>query len=186
MAGLLLGRRRSYSGARGSSCVQGRPADRCAGGQREFRRCLPAIDGVIMELIQASGDSNRSGWGPEPGVAHVPERPGSGHASLHRQFLLEAVDVAVDRGDGEHLAIAAIAHHAIARLDVAVYLERVPLLGMTDIVDRQVVMLAPEERNIGKALAPPQYIARDSLTLALGDDPVFDPELFPAVAIRPP
>ena len=47
-------------------------------------------------------------------------------------------------------------------------------------------MLAPEERDIGKALAPSQYVARDGLPLALGNDPVFDPELLPAVGIGPP
>src|SRR5512144_2474259 len=53
--------------------------------------------------------------------------------ALHRPFLLEAVEIAVDRGHGQQPAVAAIAHQAIARLDITLDLELVPPLGMTDI-----------------------------------------------------
>ena len=46
-------------------------------------------------------------------------------------------------------------------------------------------MLAPEERDVGETFAPPQDIARDGLALAFGNHPVFDPERFPTVRIRP-
>ena len=44
--------------------------------------------------------------------------------------------------------------------DVAFDLERVPAFGMADIVDRDVVMLAPEERHGGEILALAQHVAR--------------------------
>src|SRR3954447_4118842 len=161
-------------------------------------RAVPACG---RRLRRAKADSGHacpplmaSSWSPFKGAQRsttrnfaptIDERRTSGHAAFHRPFLLEAVDVAVDRGDGEQPAVAAIAHHAIPRLDVTLDLECVPLLGMADIVDRKVVMLAPEERDIDEAFAPPQDIARDGLALALGNDPVFDPERFPTVGIRP-
>src|SRR6185312_7172404 len=71
----------------------------------------------------------------------------SGHCLLHRKLRLEAVDVAVDRGDGEHASLGLVAQHAVAPLDVAVDGDLVPFLGVADIIDRHVVMLAPEERH---------------------------------------
>ena len=100
----------------------------------------------------------------------VPSR--IGHAAFHRPFLLEVLEVAVDRGNCQHGAVASIAHQAIAPLYVALDLELVPLLGMTDIVDWHVIMLAPEERDVGKSLALSEDILRYGLTLALGNDPM--------------
>src|SRR5437660_989823 len=77
---------------------------------------------------------------------------GRGHAlrsALHGGLFLEAVDIAIDGGDGQHLAALPVAHHAVAPLDVALDVELVPLLGVADVVDRHVVVLAPEERHLG-------------------------------------
>src|ERR1043166_4191990 len=105
--------------------------------------------------------------------------------ALHCGFFLEVLDVAVDRCNREHLVAAAITHQAIAALDIAVDLELVPFLGMTDIIDRHVVMLAPEEWDIGKSIALSQDISRHGLTLALGHDPMFNPEIPARLWIRP-
>src|SRR4051794_10050920 len=180
MMGLWLERRvRSHPGAQGSSGV---PAcGRC------LRRAKADSGHACPPLMASSWAGSRArnkvqlGTSPRQSTCAV----ASGHAAFHRPFLLEAVDVAVDRRDREHLAVEAIAHHAIPRLDVTLDLECVPLLGMTDIVDRKVVMLAPEERDVGETFAPPQDIARNGLALELSSDPVFDPERFPTVRIRP-
>src|SRR6202040_3371433 len=70
--------------------------------------------------------------------------------ALHRDLRLQAGAVAIDRGNGEHAPAAAIAQQAIARRDVALDRDVVPRLGMADIVDRHVVMLAPEERHLSE------------------------------------
>ena len=45
---------------------------------------------------------------------------------------------------------------------------------MADVVDRDVLVLAPEERDRGIALAAAEQVARGRLALPLGDDPVLD------------
>src|SRR5580700_2127646 len=91
---------------------------------------------------------------------------------FHRKLGLEACEIAVDRGDRQQLALASVAQQAIAPGDVAVDGDLVPFLGMADIVDRHVVMLAPEEGYRRKRLTLPQHVARRGLSLALGDHPV--------------
>src|SRR5207247_7171991 len=61
----------------------------------------------------------------------------------------------------------------------------VPALGVPDIRDLDVVVLAPEERHdrAGHPLA--EHVLRGDLTLALGHDPVLDAQLLPRVAIGP-
>src|SRR6266446_3464990 len=105
---------------------------------------------------------------------------------FHRRLLPEIIDVAEDRGHREHLAVATIAHEAVACFDVAVDVEIVPALGMPDIVDRHVVVLAPEERNLGKSLPLAENVARRRLTLPLGNDPMLDPQILAGMGIGPP
>src|SRR4029453_16630914 len=66
----------------------------------------------------------------------------SSRLSLHRDLFLEACDVAVDRRRGERASAELVAHQAVPAGDVAVDHELVPLLGMADIVDGHVVVLA--------------------------------------------
>ena len=56
---------------------------------------------------------------------------------------------------------------------------------MTDIVDRHVVVLAPEERHRVEALALPEHVARGGLALALGHHPVLDANVLAGVRIGP-
>src|SRR3954470_1973088 len=56
---------------------------------------------------------------------------------------------------------------------------------MADVVDWQVVMLAPEKRHGVETFAKPQHVACGRLTLALGHDPVFDPNALARVWVRP-
>src|SRR5215472_10538068 len=104
---------------------------------------------------------------------------------FHRRLLLEIIDVAEDRGDREHLAVATITHEAVACFDVALNVEIVPRLGMPDVVDRHVVMLAPEERHVGKALPLAENVARCRLTLPLGHDPMLDPQILAGMGVGP-
>src|SRR5262249_16608666 len=95
-------------------------------------------------------------------------------------------DVAVDRGHRELLAVATVSYQAAARFDVALDVEIVPRLGMPDVVDRHVVVLAPEERNLGKSLLLAENVASCRLTLPLGHDPMLDPQILAGMGIGPP
>src|SRR6516162_6477229 len=69
--------------------------------------------------------------------------------------------------------------------DIAALLDVVPGGGMADVVDRDVVVLAPKERHHSIALAAAEQVARGRLPLPLGDDPVLDAQLLAAIWVRP-
>ena len=56
---------------------------------------------------------------------------------------------------------------------------------MPDIVDRRVVVLAPEKRYRIKSFSLAKDISRCDLTLTLRDHPMLDADLFSGVRIRP-
>ena len=78
-----------------------------------------------------------------------------------------------------------VAQQAVLAGDVAVDRQLVPFLGVADIVDRDVVVLAPEERHGVELLAQAQHVERRGLALALGDHPVLDADRLAAVRIGP-
>src|SRR5690606_37103394 len=78
-----------------------------------------------------------------------------------------------------------VAHQAVAAGDVAVDLDRVPFLGVADIVDRHVVMLAPEERHVVERRAFAEHVKSSGLALALGNHPVLDTDALPRNRIGP-
>ena len=49
---------------------------------------------------------------------------------------------------------------------------------MSNVCDRDIVVLAPEERRLAECAADAQHRAGDCLSLPLGHDPVFDPRRF--------
>src|SRR2546429_7497763 len=85
-------------------------------------------------------------------------RAASGRSSLHRDFRLQACDIAIDRRDCKNAAAALVPHQAILAGDAALHADLVPPLGMADIIDGHVVMLAPEERHIVESLALSQHV----------------------------
>src|SRR3984893_1343434 len=92
-------------------------------------------------------------------------------AALHRRFRVKAVVVAEDRRDRQGLLAPAIAHDRVAGGDVAVDVDAVPGRGVADIVDGDVVVLAPEERDGGEPHPPAAPVARGDLALPLVQDP---------------
>src|SRR5271157_1741533 len=68
-------------------------------------------------------------------------------ASFQAHLGFQVLDIPKDRGDGERASRASDAHQAVFGGDIAFDGEFVPSFGMADIVDRNIVVLAPEERN---------------------------------------
>ena len=56
---------------------------------------------------------------------------------------------------------------------------------MADIVDWNVIVLAPKEGNGGKFLAMPDHVECGGLSLTLCDNPVFDPNVVARVRVGP-
>src|SRR5262249_27755307 len=99
---------------------------------------------------------------------------------------LQVREVAVDRGDGESATGLPVTHQAIPALDVAIDLDAIPLLGVADIVDRHVIVLAPEERYGVELFASAQHVQGRRLPLALGHHPLVGASGLTAVGIGPP
>jgi hypothetical protein len=68
---------------------------------------------------------------------------------------------------------------------VAVLRDVIPGGGVADVIDRNVVMLASEERDGGVAFAPTKHVPTRGLALPLGDHPVLDAQPLAAVLVGP-
>ena len=104
---------------------------------------------------------------------------------LHLHLGLQACEIAEYRSDGEHAPLAFVFQQAIFRLDIAVDRDLIPLLGVANIIDRHVVVLAPEERHRIEFLALPQHVERCGLSLALRDHPMFHADIFVGMRVGP-
>ncbi len=105
--------------------------------------------------------------------------------ALQAHLGFQALQVAEDRSDSERAPLALEAGEAVFVGDASLDREFVPPLRVTDVVDRDVVVLAPEERSGRESLAAAKHVERCNLSLALGDDPMFDPDRLAAVRVRP-
>src|ERR1700730_3670219 len=83
---------------------------------------------------------------------------------LHHDLGLKAFNVAENRGDGEHAPIALELQETVLARDITVDRDLVPILGMSNIVDRDVVMLTPEKRHGGERIVASKHVARSGLS----------------------
>ncbi len=84
-------------------------------------------------------------------------------ASFKPHLGLQTRDVTIDRRHGERASAAFLAHEAIPGGDVSLDGEFVKSLGMADVVDGDVVVLAPEERRRGEFFALADHVERGDL-----------------------
>src|SRR5665811_914569 len=105
--------------------------------------------------------------------------------TLHLHLGLQACEIAEYRSDGEHPPLAFVFQQAILRLDIAVDRNLIPLLGVTNIINWHVVVLAPEERHRIEFLALTQHAERGDLSLALRDHPMFHADIFAGIRVGP-
>src|SRR3954471_2754867 len=68
------------------------------------------------------------------------------HLRFERHLRFEGCAIASDCRDGERRLILEEPHRRIVRLERAIDLHPVPSFGMADVPNRDVVVLAPEER----------------------------------------
>ena len=97
--------------------------------------------------------------------------------SFHFDFSPKAREIAEDRRDGACAAVLFVTDQAIPRFDVAIDLDRVPRFRMADIIDRDIVVLAPEKRHGIELLAAAQHVDRRCLPLPFRDGPVLNTDI---------
>src|SRR5205823_6793857 len=90
-----------------------------------------------------------------------------------------------DRGQSSQTVAVEEAHGDVTIGGIAEYFRAVPLLGVPDVVDRDVIVRTPEEGHMVKALSRSEGVARRGLTLTLGDHPVLDADARARVRVGP-
>ena len=91
----------------------------------------------------------------------------------------------MDHGDRELLASEPIRYGAVSTFQRPLDLGFVPVFGVSDIGEAEVVLFGPEEWNVIEGFAPTEDVVRRCLTLALGDDPMFDTNSLTGQPVRP-
>src|SRR3954469_16657670 len=86
----------------------------------------------------------------------------------------EALAISPDGHRGEELAGHAVAHMAVARVGIALDVDAIPLFCVAHVVNRHVVVLAPEEGRVLESLRLAEHVQRRDLSLTLRQHPVFD------------
>src|SRR5262249_18965627 len=76
-------------------------------------------------------------------------------------------------------------HPGFVGADLASRATLIPAFGMADIVDRHVIVLAPEKRYRVEALVQAEHVGGRGLALPLGHDPVLDTDALAGMGIRP-
>jgi hypothetical protein len=76
-----------------------------------------------------------------------------GGLTLHHDLGLKTFEVAKDRGDCGHTSVALKAKEAVFAHHISVDQDLVPRLRVTDIIDRDIVVPAPEKRHAGEGCA---------------------------------
>ena len=158
------------------------------GEVRHKGQCYPGehaaiVDAPLWDEVQAALAANRV----ERATGARAKAPSllTGMVFDEEGQRLRAREVAIDRGESHDAAVMAVFDETVPPLDAAIDPDLIPFLGMTDIIDRNVVVLAPEERYGVEAFALPEHIARCSLALPFGNDPVLDPDVCTTAGIGP-
>lgn len=158
----LVARRRAKCSPRGIAAVEMQDVNTC------YLRasCKPAR---LQPVLPQHGDlSSRSI--PSDSLS----RPAPHGFPLQADFGFKARKVTKDGGDRERSSRAPHAHETVLAGDVAFDNEIVPTLGVADIGDRNVVMLAPEVRDRVEGLAASEHVDGGRVSLSLGHHPVLD------------
>src|SRR5262249_42103397 len=143
-----------------------------AGGTSGAPSALRRIDSttaILAKLVRTTTTN-----GTSASAASSATVPKELSIPLHRRLDLQALFVAEDRRRREELVARVVAHLGVALGEPPVAHAAAPRLGVADVADLHVVVLAPEERHRREPLPLAQDVARRGLPLSLGHHPVLD------------
>src|SRR5215468_8081385 len=89
-----------------------------------------------------------------------------GRPTLHFDFDHKALRISIDGGEGQQLAVLLEPRGEIPLVGVAVGHDPIPVLGVADVVDGDVVVRTPEEWHEGKPFVRAQDVASRGLAHA--------------------
>jgi len=106
-------------------------------------------------------------------------------ALFDRDLGSQAFYVSADGDYGERLFTLPKFQRTVAIGDAPLDVDSIPCLRVTDVRNRNIVVLAPEKRDECARFFAPDHIARGDLAVTLGHDPVLDADFVAAVRVRP-
>src|SRR5439155_3679480 len=95
---------------------------------------------------------------------------------LKRYFSFKVLAITPDARDSTDFFIGAKDHRGMFGFQITGHTRVIATPAMTDVVDVQIEVIAPEEWRGCETLAGAENIARGGLTLALSHNPVFHPD----------
>src|SRR5262249_46215310 len=104
---------------------------------------------------------------------------------FHGELCFQTCLVARERRHCGDPAARPVADGAVTACEAAIDLDRIPALGVTDVVDRDIVKLGPKEWNIREGRAVADDGPGAGLPLTSGPDPWLDPDEPTATRIWP-
>src|SRR5450631_405701 len=93
---------------------------------------------------------------------------------LEEYLCLKALPVSLERGNGDNLSSLPESDQAAFLGDVPDDFGGFPALGVANVRNPQVVVLAPKEGDGAERLAFAKHVSRRRLSLPFGNHPVFD------------
>ena len=100
-------------------------------------------------------------------------RRGEFLAALKRYFSFEILAVTTDARDSTEFTVRTKDHRGIFGFQITGHTRVIAAAAMTDVMDVQIEMIAPEEWRDREGFACAENIARGGLTLTLSHNPVF-------------
>jgi len=107
------------------------------------------------------------------------------HLCFKQPFRSQVGQIPTDRRDGQGAFAFTVAHRTVVRTQRSFNYDGIPFVGMPDVVDCDVVVLAPEEWGCSEWLTRTENVPRRDLSLALRYDPVLHPDPLTRVRIGP-
>ena len=91
----------------------------------------------------------------------------------------------MDQGDRELLVSEPIRYGAVSTLQRPRDLGFVPVFGVSDIGEAEVILFSPEKWDVIEGFTPAEDVVRRCLALPLGHDPMFDANSLTGQPVRP-
>src|SRR4029077_20368107 len=111
-------------------------------------------------------------------------RRGEFFAALKRYLSFEILAVTTDARDSTEFTVRAKNHRGVFGFQITGHTRVIAAAAMTDVVNVQIEMIAPEEWGTRERFVRAENITRGSLTLSLSHHPVFHADS-PGARIRP-
>lgn len=105
--------------------------------------------------------------------------------SFHRSLRPQILKISADGCNRKRTRAPLVCNRAIPLFQASIDFDQIPIFRVADVLDGDAVLARPKERHGIKTFAMSENVSRGDLSLALGDDPVFDAKRLARMGVRP-